>query len=113
MADTRQNLLTAMSNGERGKSTGNLILKSSSSEAGSMAAASSTGSSGIKKGLKGFGKKLKKKGSNKGPAFTISGPTNFEQRTHINSELEWSESPEDAFTLHEQLGEGYVRLAIY
>lgn len=92
-----------MSTGERGRSSGS--LKSSSSEA--AVAAASSGSSGIKKGLKGIGKKLKKKGGDKTPSFTISGPTNFEQRTHINSELEWStESPEDAFALHEQLGEG-------
>jgi len=106
MTERPQTQLTAMSTGERGRSSGS--LKSTSSEVAVAAAAASSGSSGIKKGLKGIGKKLKKKGGDKTPSFTISGPTNFEQRTHINSELEWStESPEDAFTLHEQLGEGY------
>ncbi len=104
MTERPQTQLTAMSTGERGRSSGS--LKSTSSEV--AVAAASSGSSGIKKGLKGIGKKLKKKGGDKTPSFTISGPTNFEQRTHINSELEWStESPEDAFALHEQLGEGY------
>ncbi|KAL6077453.1 Serine/threonine-protein kinase svkA [Balamuthia mandrillaris] len=67
-----------------------------------------------KKKLGGF---LKKKSSKSASAsgskkkkreeLVISSPTNFEQRSHVDSNFEWSgEDPNSAFTLHNKLGEG-------
>lgn len=93
-----------MSSGERGKSSSSLRT----SVSGEVPTASmSSASSGVKKGkLKGLSRF--KPGKNKGDkSFQIGAPTNFEQRSHVSLEFEWSENAEEAFQLHEQLGEGY------
>jgi hypothetical protein len=99
----RQTNLASTSSGERGSKPGGLKTPEAHIERTPSA------SSGLKKGLTGLSSKFKtKKGERDSKSFEIGAPTNFEQRSHVNVDFEWSENPDELFLLHEQLGEGYT-----